>query len=338
VRERIVAEPRRNPLAIVELPRALSPAELASGLVLPGGHSLASRIENSFARRVAVLPPDTPRLLLVAAAEPLGDAALVWRAAARLGIGTEAAAPAAADGLCESGSRLRFRHPLVRSGVHHAASVDDRRAVYRALAEVTDLEVGPDRVAWHRAQAATGPDEPLAAELERSADRAEARGGLAAASAFLEQAAAATVDPVKRAERTLAAAQAKHLAGAPGAAEELLDAAQVGPLDEFQRARVDLLRAQISFAVNRGSEAPPLLLKAAKQLEPLDVALARDTYLEAFGAAMFAGSSATEGDLVRLRLPPSPALRPQIRRARPIFFSTGWQSAFRTGLSRRRRR
>jgi DNA-binding CsgD family transcriptional regulator len=293
VRERILAETHGNPLAILELPRALSPAELASGLVLPAGPGLAGRIENSFTRRVAVLPPDTQRLLLVAAAEPLGDPALVWRAAERSGIGIDAAAPAAAAGLCESGARLRFRHPLVRSAVYHAASPEDRRSVHRALAEATDPEVGPDRVAWHRAQAATGADEQLAAELERSADRAQARGGFAQAAAFLQQATVMTPDPVLRTRRALHATRVEYLAGDFEAALNLLATARAGPLDELGRSHADLLHAQIAFAVSRGSDAAPLLLSAAKRLEPLDVQLARETYLEAFSAALFAGRLST---------------------------------------------
>jgi DNA-binding CsgD family transcriptional regulator len=289
VRDRIVAETRGNPLALLELPRGLTPAELAGGFGLPDALALSGRIEESFRRRLAPLPPDTRRLLLVAAAEPVGEPALVWRAAERLGIRSEAAAPATAAGLLEFGARVRFRHPLVRSAVYRAASPNERRGVHRALADATDPEVDPDRRAWHLAHATSGPDDEVAAELERSAGRAQARGGLAAAAAFLEQAAGLTRSPARRGERALAAAQAKHQAGAFDAALGLLAAAEAGPLDEIQRARVDLLRGQIAFASNRGGDAAPLLLKAAKQLEPLDVTLARETYLDALSAAMFAG-------------------------------------------------
>ena len=250
VRDRIVAETRGNPLALLELPRGVTPAELAGGFGLPDALPLSGRIEESFRRRLEALPADTRRLLLVAAAEPVGEPVLVWRAAERLGIGAEAAAPAATAGLLEFGARVRFRHPLVRSAVYRAASLEDRQGVHRALAEATDPEVDPDRRAWHRAQATPGPDEEVAAELERSAGRAQARGGLAAAAAFLERAAALTPEPARRAERALAAAQAKHQAGAlrRGAAS-CWPTAEAGPLDELQRARVDLLRAQIAFAV-----------------------------------------------------------------------------------------
>ena len=300
VRDRIAAETRGNPLALLELPRGLTPAELAGGFGLPEAPPLPGRIEESFRQRVERLPAETQRLLLLAAAEPVGDRRLLWRASALLGIGVGAAAPAEADGLLEIGAHVRFRHPLVRSAVYRAASLDERRTAHRALAEATDLRVDPDRRAWHRAQAAVEPDEAVAAELERSAGRAQARGGLAAAAAFWERAAGLTVEPARRGERALAAAQAKQQAGAPDAALGLLATAEEGPLDDLQRARVDLLRAQIAFAVNRGSDAPPLLLRAAKRLEPLDLVLARETYLDAFGAAMFAGRLATGSGLLNV--------------------------------------
>ena len=287
VRDRIVAETRGNPLALLELPRGLTPAELAGGFGLPGAQTLSGRIEESFRRRLQALPAETQQVLLLAAAEPVGDPVLLWRACDRLGIRVEAADAAESEGLLEIGARLTFRHPLVRSAVYQAVSPEERRTAHRALAEATAPDVDPDGRAWHRAQAAAGPDEGVAAELERSAGRAQARGGVAAAAAFLEQATRLTPDPARRGERALAAAQAKHQAGAPDAALALLATAQTGPLDALQRARVDLVRAQIAFAVNRGSDAPPLLLAAAKRLEPLDVGLARETYLDALWAAMF---------------------------------------------------
>jgi DNA-binding CsgD family transcriptional regulator len=300
VRDRIIAETRGNPLALLELHRGLTPAELAGGFGLTDAQPLTVRIEDSFRRRLATLSASTRRLLLVAAAEPIGEPTLVWRAAARLGIEDEAAAASESDGLVEFGARVTFRHPLVRSAIYQAALPEDRREVHRALAEATDRHLDPDRRAWHLAQATSGPNEDVASELERSAGRAQARGGLAAAGAFLERSAALTLEPGRRAERALAAAQAKHQAGAPDAALGLLAMAQAGPLDELQRARVDLLRAQIAFAVNRGSDAPPLLLKAAKRLEPLDVGLSRETYLEAIWAAMFVGRLASGGGLLQV--------------------------------------
>jgi DNA-binding CsgD family transcriptional regulator len=293
VRDQIVAETRGNPLALLELPRGLTPAELAGGFGLTSAQTLSGRIEESFRRRLQALSAETQQVLLLAAAEPVGDPVLLWRACDRLGVRVEAADAAESDGLLEIGARVTFRHPLVRSAVYQAASPEERRTVHRALAEATDPNVDPDRRAWHRTQAAAGPDEGVAAELELSAGRAQARGGVAAAAAFLEQAARRTPERTRRGERALAAAHAKHQAGAPDAALELLATAEAGPLDALQRVRIDLLRAQIAFAVNRGRDAPPLLLAAAKRLEPLDVGLARETYLDALWAAMFVFRLAT---------------------------------------------
>jgi DNA-binding CsgD family transcriptional regulator len=300
VRDRIVAETRGNPLALLELPRGLSLAELAFGFGLTDTMPLAGRIEEGFLRRLEPLPVQARRLLLTAAAEPGGDDALLWRAAARLGIGHDAASAAEATGLIEFGARVRFRHPLVRSAAYRSASLLDRQDVHRALAEVTDPDIDPDRRAWHRAHAAIGPDEGVAAELERSADRAQARGGMAAAAAFLEEAVRLTLDPALRTERALAAAQAKHDAGSPEAALALIATADSGPFDELRHARVDLLRAQIAFATRRGSDAPPLLLKAGRQLEPLDVGLARETYLEALTAAVIVGRLSRGADMIEV--------------------------------------
>ena len=289
VRDRILAETRGNPLALLELPRGLTPAELAGGFGLPDRGPLSGRIERSFLRRFESLPSDSRQLLLLAAAEPTGDVPLLWRAAERLGIGADAAGPAEAAELLELGARVRFRHPLVRSAIYRAATQSEREAVHRALAETTDPEADPDRRAWHRAHAAAGLDEAVAGELERSAGRAQARGGIAAAAAFLERAAELTPDPAQRGTRALAAAQAKLDAGAPEAAEALLATAELAPLDELQRARLERLRAKIAFARTRGRDAPALLLDAARRLEPLDAAMARETHLEAMAAAMFAG-------------------------------------------------
>jgi DNA-binding CsgD family transcriptional regulator len=314
VRDRIVAETRGNPLALLELPRGVTPAELAGGFGLPDAPALSGRIEESFRRRLEALPPPTRRLLLVAAAEPLGDPALVWRAAERLGVAIQAAPPAEAAGLVQFGARVAFRHPLVRSAVYRAASQEDRQAAHRALGEATDPDVDPDRRAWHRAQAAPGPDEEVAEELALSAGRAQARGGPAAAAAFLERAAGLTLEPARRAARALAAAQAKYEAGVPDAALELLATAQAGPLEELPHARVDLLRAQI-VALSRDRDAPALLLKAARQLEPLDAGLARETYLDALSAALFvgrlAGGRGVLGAAEAARAAPPPPQPPQ---------------------------
>jgi len=297
VRDRIIAESGGNPLALLELPSAVTAAELAGGFGLPGTEPLSGRIEDSFRRRIAPLPEMTRRLLLLAAAEPTGDPALLWRAAAGLGISADAAAPAEADGLFTVADRVTFCHPLVRSAVYRSASPQERREVHRVLAEATDPSTDPDRRAWHRAQAAPGPDDDVAAELERSASRARGRGGLAAAAAFLDRSAALTLEPARRAERELGAAGATAQAGALDAALRLLAAAEAGPLGEFQRAQADLLRGQVAFASSRGSDAPPLLLKAARRLEPFDAGLARQTYLEALSAALYAGRFATGGGL-----------------------------------------
>jgi DNA-binding CsgD family transcriptional regulator len=289
VRDRIVAETHGNPLALMELPHGLTHAELAGGFGLSTGSPLSGQIEESFRRRLRGLPPTSRELLLIAAAEPVGDPLTVWRAAELLGVGAQAAGPASRAGLGEFGARVRFRHPLVRSAVYRSSSLDDRLRAHRGLAEATDPETDPDRRAWHLAHATPALDETVAAELEESASRAQARGGLAAAAAFLRRAAALTPEPEPRARRALAAARCSHEAGAPDSALELLAMAEAGPLDELQRARAELLRAQIRFAVNRGRDSPPLLLAAARRLEKLDAKLSRETYLDAFSAALFAG-------------------------------------------------
>jgi len=289
VLDRIVAETGGNPLGLLQLPRGLSPAELAGGFWLPSTRPLASRIEHSFYRQFQALPRETQRLLITAAAEPTGDVSLLWRAAELQALEADAAVPAETAGLIDFGARVRFGHPLIRSAVYQAASAGDRRAAHRALAAATDPAVDPDRRAWHRAHAAARPDEAVAAALERSASRAQARGGAAAAAAFLQRATELTPDPARRAARALAAAQAKFDAGAADAAYRMLATAEAGPLDDLQRGRLERLRARLAFSLVRGSDAPPLLLNAARRLVPLNAALARDTYLEAAGAAIFAG-------------------------------------------------
>jgi DNA-binding CsgD family transcriptional regulator len=311
VRDRIVAETRGNPLALLELPRGLSAPQVAGGFGLPELLPLTGRIEESFQRRLEELPDDTRRLLLVAAAEPVGDPALMWRAATRLGVAGTALEPAERSGLLDVGAQVRFRHPLVRSAVYRSAPDADRQSVHAVLAEVTDGALEPDRRAWHRAQATRGPDDEVAAELERSAGRAQARGGLAAAAAFLGRSADLTVEPGPRAERMLAATQANLQAGAFDAALGLLAAAEAGPLDELGRARADLLRAELAFAQNRGSDAPPLLLRAAGTLEALDLRLSRETYLDAWSAALFAGQLASAGSLLDVSRAVSGAAKPE---------------------------
>jgi DNA-binding CsgD family transcriptional regulator len=310
----IIAETRGNPLALLELPRGLSAAQLAGGFGLPGAPSLSGTIEKSFLRRLAALPDDTRRLLLMAAAEPTGDPALLWRAAQRLAIDAPALQPAASAGLIDIDGRVRFRHPLVRSALYRAATPQERRRAHRALAQATDAQIDPDRRAWHLAAATAVPDEAVAAELEHAAGRAQARGGLAAAAAFQERAVALTSDQALRAQRALAAAQTKYEAGGLEDALALLEIAEAGAYRAGQRARVGLLRAQIAFASRRGSDAPLLLLEAARELERTDPRIARATYLDAFAAARFAGPLARDADLVKVGeaalagppLPPSP--------------------------------
>ncbi|HEV2252221.1 MAG TPA: AAA family ATPase [Streptosporangiaceae bacterium] len=297
VRDQIVAEADGNPLALLELPRGWTAAELAGGFGLPAAVPLAGRIEESFRRQLGALPAQSRRLLQLAAAEPTGDPVLVWRAAGRLGICAEAAGPAVEAGLAEFGVRVRFRHPLVRSAAYRSAPADDLREIHAALAEVTDPASDPDRLTWHRAAATAAPDEGVAAALERSAGRAQARGGLSAAAAFLERAMLLTPDPGRRADRAIAAAEAKHQAGAPDVAAELLVMAEAGPLEELARARISLLRGQMAFSAGNSSDTPRLLIDAARRFEALDTRLARETYLEALSAALLGHRTSQIGTL-----------------------------------------
>jgi DNA-binding CsgD family transcriptional regulator len=294
--DQIVTESHGNPLALLELPRSWNVADLAGGFGLPSSQPVVSKIEQSYARRLRLLPAQTQLLVLAAAAEPLGDPALLHRAAESLRITMAAADPALDAGLLEIGGRVEFAHPLVRSAAYRSAAAEDRHQVHRALAEATDPGTDPDRRAWHRARATPGPGEEVAAELERSAGRAQARGGVAAAAAFLQRAVALTVDPARRAERALAAAQASLQAGAFDAALGLVASAQDGRLDEPQQARADLIRGHVAWASGLGSEAPQLLFSVGRRLEPFDTELARHTYMTAWFAAVQAGPSA-QGDL-----------------------------------------
>jgi DNA-binding CsgD family transcriptional regulator len=311
VRDRIIAETGGNPLALVELSQTMAPSERAGGFAPPMAGDLPSRLEEGYARRAAGLPEATRRLMLLAAAEPLGDAALLWRAADRLCTDPGALVPAADAGLLEIDDRVRFHHPLVRSAVYRAASLDERRRVHDALAEVSDHELAADRRAWHRALAAAEPDEAVAADLERSAERAQSRGGPAAAAAFLERATALTRDPPLQAGRALAAAEASLQAGDFESTQRLLAMAESGPLDGFQRARVALLRGHAAAVSRYGNEAAPLLLEAARQLEPFDLSLARRAYLTAWSAAITAHHLGGAGVLLEVSravraLPPLP--------------------------------
>jgi DNA-binding CsgD family transcriptional regulator/tetratricopeptide (TPR) repeat protein len=315
VRDRFVAEAHGNPLALLELPRDMNVHEIAGGFGFSRVLGVSGRIEESFLRRVQLLTPEARWLLMLAAAEPLGDPHLLWAAAEWLGIDMDAAKPVETDGLLTIGERVAFRHPLVRSTVYQSSTVPARRAVHRALAEVTDPDVDPDRRAWHLAAAASGLDEEVAGELERSAGRAQARGGLAAAAAFLQRAVALTPDPARRADRALAAAEANLQAGAVEPALGLLNTVEGARLQPLQRARVDLLRAMAVYTQSRGSSGPPLLLRAARSLEPLDPRLARETYLDAWSAALYAGPLARGGDLLEVSrqalATPPPSGRPR---------------------------
>ncbi|MER7935338.1 MULTISPECIES: AAA family ATPase [unclassified Streptomyces] len=289
VRARIVAEARGVPLALLELARSVPPDALAGGFAVPDLPTPAARIEGIYRERLAALPAESRLLVLVAAAEPLGDPVLVWRAAAQLGIGRDAAAAAESAGLLDIARHVAFRHPLVRSAVYHAAPRADRRSVHRALAEVTDRHRDPDRRAWHLAEATCGPDERVAAELERCAARARSRGGVAGAAAFLVRSAQLTLEPAARARRMLAAGEATMQAGGFDAALDLAASAEAGPLVPCDRARTALLRGRIAFARDFGSRAPALLLDAAAGFAGSDPRAARAACLEALGAALIAG-------------------------------------------------
>jgi DNA-binding CsgD family transcriptional regulator len=314
VRDRIVAETRGNPLALLELPRAYTPTQLAGGFGFLEAQSLSKWIEDSFLRRLETLSDDSRHLVLVAAAEPVGDPLLLWDAARRLDIGPASADDLEAQELLAIGERVTFRHPLVRSAVYQSAAPQERRTVHLALAQATDPSTDPDRRAWHLAAAAGGPDEAVALELERSAGRAQARGGLAAAAAFLHRAVALTGDPGRRSDRALAAADANLQAGAFDAARALAATAERGPLDELRRGRVEFLRGRIAMFSAPGPDATLLLLRAAQHLESVDARLARETYLDAWGAALFAGRLSSEGTLMAVSRAAQAAPRPHDRR------------------------
>ncbi|SEH52969.1 regulatory protein, luxR family [Mycolicibacterium rutilum] len=326
VRDRIVAETRGIPLAILEVPRSVSATELAGGFWISGKRSSSAAVEHGFVRRIQALPAPTRQLLLLAAAEPIGDAALFMRAAAHLGVPVDELTPAEDDGLIEFGPRMRFHHPLIRSAAYRAAELGDRRAAHRALADATDPQADPDRRAWHAANAAVGPDDSVADELERSAARAQTRGGIAAAATFLERATALTADPARRVSRALAAAQAKRDVAASDAAHELLAVAELGRPSDFQRAVITRLRAQMSFVRSRAGEpgAPQLadtatpLLDAARQLDGVDDYSSRESFLEAIAALMYAGRLAEPDALTLAADAARAALRDVTELPRPV--------------------
>jgi DNA-binding CsgD family transcriptional regulator/tetratricopeptide (TPR) repeat protein len=298
--ERFIDETRGNPLALLELPRELSAAELAGGFGIQETIGVPTRVEESFQRRCEELPDETCLLMLIAAAEPIGDPVLLWRAASVLGVAPAAAEPAEAAGLLKLGMRIMFRHPLVRSAVYRMAAPHERRRVHRALATATDPNLDPDRRAWHAANGASGPDENIAAALERSAGRAQTRGGLAAAAAFLARAVELSPEATARGERALDAAEAKYLAGSPEDALRLVAIAERGPINEVRRTRIAALRGRVATMQRRAGDAPPLLLDAARRLERLDPGVARDTYRDAFIAAIYAGRFSGETGLAEV--------------------------------------
>ena len=328
--------PRGNPLALLELPRGLSPTQLAGGFGLAGAQAVPARVEESFRRRLEALPADTRLLLLVAAAEPVGDPVLVWQAAERLGIATSAAAAAEADGLLEIGTQVRFRHPLVRSAVYRSAGLQERQAAHLALAEVTDRELDPDRQAWHLAAAAPGPDEQAASELERSAGRAQARGGVAAAAAFLQRAVALTREPARRSD---ARSRPRRPVCRPARSMRRPSCStwlRQGRWMSSSRPSPTCCAGRSRSPPARAATPRHCWLKAAKRLEPLDAALARQTYLDAWLAASIAGQFARAGDLHEVSRAARSAPRPQSRPGRPICCWTGWPSWSPRDAPRRR--
>lgn len=310
VLDQIVAESRGIPLALIEAPRTLDLAQLSGGFGPPGSQLVPRSVEETYVRALDELPADSRRLLVIAAAEPLGDPLRTWRAAESLGIGLSAAGPAEASGLILLGTRFQFRHSLVRSAVYRSAAPDEVRQAHAALAAATDPSTDPERRAWHRSQSVVGPDEAVASELAESAVRAQRRGGLVAAAAFLSRSVELTGSAPRRSERAMAAARAYHQAGHAEDALRLLLIAETGRLDDAKRAEVDLLRAQIAFTANRGVDAPPLLLGAARRLEKIDAAKARETYLDAVFAAMFADDRASSKSLAEVAGAARNAVRP----------------------------
>jgi DNA-binding CsgD family transcriptional regulator len=292
VRSRVIAETHGNPLALIDWPRGRTPTELAGGFGMSTALSMSGQLEENYRRRLAELPAATQQFLLIAAAEPTGDAAVVSRAAKRLWVDWADAAPAVQEGLLEIGVQVRFRHPLVRSAAYNSAVPTDRQAAHRALAEETDAELDPDRRAWHSALGACGPDEKIAEALEQSAARAKARGGFAAAAALLERAAALSEEAGRAGKRTLTAATAHHDAGSYEIAGRLVASAEAARLDAIDRAELEMLRGRLAMATGEARDAPRLLLRAAQQFDPLDVQIASAAYLHATASMAIVGNLA----------------------------------------------
>lgn len=299
VRDRLIAESHGNPLALLELPRSLTRDELAGGFGPPGVPT-SHNLEETFRRQLQALPRPTKLLLALAAADPAGEPTLFWKAAKTLQLTTDDASAAIEAGLLRIDSRVQFRHPLVRSTAYRGVPLSDRQIIHRALALAIDPAVDPVRRAWHRGHAAVGPDDTIADELQTSADLVMARGGIAAAAAFLERASMLAEGAVRRADLALSAALAKAQAGVLDGARELLALAEAAPLSEPQRAEADLVRSQLAFIVNRGNDAGPLLLAAARRLHTAGPVRARDIYLDALLAAIFAGKLASDGGVLEV--------------------------------------
>jgi DNA-binding CsgD family transcriptional regulator len=288
VRNRIIRESHGNPLALNEL-AARTASQMAGGFTVPSAVPLVTRLEEGFMTRIDSLPADARTLVLLAALESTGDASVVWRAAAELMVDAQVGRHIDLSDLVTFGSHVRFHHPLVRSAACRKVDIDERREAHRALATVIDAEADPDRRAWHRAQAADGPDETVAAELEYSAQRAFQRGGQAAGAAFLEAAAKLTPNLALRGVRALAAAQAKNLAGASEDAQSLVELADSLPLNDFNRAQADQLRGQVAFFSGRGKESTHLLLDAARRIGVENLNRSREVYLDAVSAGLWVG-------------------------------------------------
>ena len=297
IRDRIVSEARGNPLALLELPKGVHAAKLAGGYHRPDVQAVGE-LERHYARQIEALPPPTRLFLLLAAAEPVGDTALLISAARRLGMSPQTVVPAEAAGLIEMGVRARFRHPLMRTAAYRAGSVSERRQVHAALAAAIDGTVDPDRLAWHRAYAIEGTDADVAAELERSAVRVRRRGGTAAAAAFLTRSVELTADPATRSTRALTAAEALHDVASFESAREMLTTAALAPVDDEGRGRIAQLRARLTLRGIRGGSVAESLddtvdrfSEAARFFAATATESAYEAHLEALTTAMYAGRS-----------------------------------------------
>jgi DNA-binding CsgD family transcriptional regulator len=288
VAARIIAETGGNPLGLREVAALLTSDQLAGRSPLPRRLLVGRRMQGHFLRQVKMLPPATGSLLLLASAASGDDPAALWRAAALLDLGPDAADPAVAQDIISLDPQVAFRHPLIRSAVYEGARSADRCRVHDAWASIAGRDGYPDQAAWHRAAAAVVPDEDVAAGLERSAERAERRGGYAAQATFLARAAELTPDAQHHAVRPFAAARAHLAAGDGTLAEALLD--QAAPRLDAAGMHVAALRLRASIAVffSRHKDAPAILLDAIAAAGPPDLPLIRAMLFEAMQAALVA--------------------------------------------------